>query len=90
MQVVDIRNETLGEFHPDYTYASYGLASIFHKTNELEAAKSLYLEVIEKYSDDIAKYFPALSESEKSAFWGKIHPVFEGFMGLCGRVCFTK
>jgi CHAT domain-containing protein len=80
MQVVDIRNETLGEFHPDYTYASYGLASIFHKTNELEAAKSLYLEVIEKYSDDIAKYFPALSESEKSAFWGKIHPVFEGFM----------
>ncbi|MEQ8237817.1 MAG: CHAT domain-containing tetratricopeptide repeat protein [Cyclobacteriaceae bacterium] len=80
MQVVDIRRELLGEYHPDYTYASYGLASIYHKTNELESAKALYFEVIEKYSDDNAKYFPALSETEKSAFWGKIRPVFEAFM----------
>jgi len=79
-QVVDIRYKIVGENHPDYAYAIYGLASISQKIGDFDAAKENYEIVISKYLNNIQVYFPALSESEKSAFYGKIKPVFEAFM----------
>ncbi|MFZ9044492.1 MAG: tetratricopeptide repeat protein [Cyclobacteriaceae bacterium] len=79
-KVVDIRRIILGEDHPDYAYAMYGLASISQKTGDFEAAKSNYKIVIDKYLENIQEYFPALSENEKSAFYGKIKPVFDAYM----------
>lgn len=79
-QVVDIRRSILGVNHPDYAYALYGLASILHKTGDFEEAKPVYLSVTNQYLEFIDKYFPALSESEKSAFYGKIKPVFDGYL----------
>lgn len=79
-QVVDIRRTALGENHPDYTFSLFGYASVLHKTDNLEAAVVPYQEVTSRYLSYIDKYFPALSESEKSAFYGKIKPVFDSYM----------
>ncbi|WP_421873832.1 tetratricopeptide repeat protein [Marinoscillum sp.] len=78
-QVADIRKAILGANHPDYAYSLYGLASVLHKTGSFEEAKPLYLDVTNQYLEFIGKYFPALSESEKSAFYGKIKPVFDSY-----------
>ncbi|MDH5608373.1 MAG: CHAT domain-containing protein, partial [Cyclobacteriaceae bacterium] len=80
LEVVSIRKEMLGTNHPDYTYSRYGLASIYQKTGEYERAKEHYSSVIDSYLQHIRNYFPALSESEKSAFYGKIKPVFDAYM----------
>ncbi len=79
-QVARIRLNILGENHPDYAYSVYGLASIAQKTGDFETARENYEIVINKYLQSIREYFPALSESEKSAFYGRIRPVFEAFM----------
>ncbi|MFY0687683.1 MAG: CHAT domain-containing protein [Cyclobacteriaceae bacterium] len=78
--VVQIRSDILGENHPDYAYALYGLAAISQRIGDYETARQHYQTVIEKYLKNIQDYFPALSESEKSAFYGKIRPIFEAFM----------
>ncbi|HCX24324.1 MAG: hypothetical protein CMB80_13570 [Flammeovirgaceae bacterium] len=79
-KVVDIRKATLGVNHPDFAYSQYGLASAMHKTGFFEEAKPLYLEVTNQYLDFVDKYFPALSETEKAAFYGKIKPVFDSYL----------
>lgn len=79
-KVVEIRGALLGVNHPDYAYSLYGLASILQKTGDFEGAKPIYLEVINKYLNYISDYFPALSESEKSAFYAKIKPVFDTYL----------
>ncbi len=79
-KVVDIRKNLLGENHPDYAFSLYGLASIKHKTGDFEGARPIYQEVINKYLQTIRDYFPALSESEKSAFYSRIKPVFDSYM----------
>jgi len=79
-EVSQIRKNILGEDHPDYAYSIYGLASINQRIGDYEAAKSNYTIVINKYLNNIKEYFPALSESEKSAFYGKIKPVFEAYI----------
>lgn len=79
-KVVDIRRTILGPDHPDYAYAIFGLASISQKTGDFETARTNYNIVVTKYLDNIQKYFPALSENEKSAFYGKIKPVFDAYM----------
>jgi len=86
-QVVDIRLSILGPNHPDYAYSLYGLASIKHKTGDFEGARPLYLRVTERYLDFINQYFPALSESEKSAFYGKIKPVFDSYLDYAVEFC---
>ncbi|WP_258103149.1 CHAT domain-containing protein [Marinoscillum sp. MHG1-6] len=79
-RVLRIRKNILGENHPDYVYSLYGLAHIYHRTGNFEAAKAPFTSIIENYLQQIKKYFPALSESEKSAFYGKIRPVLESYM----------
>jgi CHAT domain-containing protein len=89
-QVADIRLNILGEDHPDYAYSVYGLASIARKRGDYETARDNYQIVIKKYLDNIEEYFPALSESEKSAFYGKIRPVFEAFMDFAIEYVVTE
>ncbi|MFT7197429.1 MAG: CHAT domain-containing protein/tetratricopeptide (TPR) repeat protein, partial [Marinoscillum sp.] len=79
-QVVEIRRNILGENHPDFAFSLYGLAAIKHKTGDFEGAKPIYVEVVSRYLENIQKYFPALSESEKSALFAKIKPVFDSYM----------
>lgn len=79
-QVVDTRLVILGSNHPDYAFSLYGLASIKHKTGDFEGAKPIYLDVINRYLSTIREHFPALSESEKGAFYSKIKPVFDSYM----------
>lgn len=75
----EIRKNKLGENHPDYARSLYGLAGVYHATSKLVQAKDLYEQVVTKYHQQIDNYFSALSESEKSAFYSRIRPVFEAY-----------
>lgn len=78
-EVVEIRRSILNSEHPDLAYSLYGLASVKQKIGDQEGARQDYKVVIEMYLKNIETYFPSLSESEKSAFYGKIRPVFQAF-----------
>ncbi|WP_109833202.1 tetratricopeptide repeat protein [Reichenbachiella versicolor] len=78
-QVIDIRKKVLNENHPDLAYSIYGKASVEQKLGDYEAARKDYQYAIESYMHSIQNYFPSLSEAEKSAFYGKIKPVFEAY-----------
>lgn len=89
-KVVEIRKNALGSNHPDYAFALYGLASILHKTGQFEEAQPMYAQVTNQYLEFIQKYFPSLSETEKSAFYSKIKPVFESYIEFAVEYCLLQ
>ncbi|MCV9388536.1 CHAT domain-containing protein [Reichenbachiella ulvae] len=78
-EVIRIRKEILNENHPDLAYAIYGLASVKQRLEDYEGAREDYGFALDNYLAAIQNYFPSLSEEEKSAFYGKIKPVFEAY-----------
>lgn len=78
-QSVDSRKEVLGEDHPDYARSLYGLAGVYHAQGQWLKAKPYYEPVVDKYQKQVAEFFPAMSEKEKSAFYAKIKPVFDSY-----------
>lgn len=82
-EALEIRKQILGENHPDYAYSMYGLASLFHGTKQFNKASEYYIQVIDKYIQQIEEYFPSMSEKEKSAFYSKIKPVFDAYFDFC-------
>jgi CHAT domain-containing protein len=80
---VALRKQILGEDHPDYARSLYGLAGVYFATGKLDDANAYFTEVVDKYQNQIANYFDALSEKEKSAFYNRIKPVFESYQDFC-------
>lgn len=80
---VSLRKQLLGEDHPDYARSLYGLAGVQFATQQWEPALQTFQQVILKYENQIASYFYALSEKEKSAFYSRIKPVFESYQDFC-------
>jgi CHAT domain-containing protein/tetratricopeptide (TPR) repeat protein len=80
---VALRKQILGEDHPDYARSLYGLAGVYFATGKLNEANGYFTEVVSRYQSQIANYFDALSEKEKSAFYNRIKPVFESYQDFC-------
>lgn len=78
-QALQIREETLGNVHPLYVQSQEDLAILFWKKNEIAQALPLYKEVMEKSLDFINRYFPPMSEAEKTRYWDLLSPRFERF-----------
>lgn len=78
-QVIDIRNKLYDENHPSYTAALFSRAVLKQQMNDFDNAKTDFDKVSELYLQQIIKYFPNLSESEKTAFYKKITPVFNRY-----------
>lgn len=78
-QALDIRAESLGDVHPLYVQSQEDLAIFYWKQNQLDKAVPLYKEVMEKSIDFINRYFPPMSEAEKTKYWDMLSPRFERF-----------
>ncbi len=78
-QVIEIRGNLYDESHPSYTAALFSRAVLKQQMNDFENAKIDFDRVSELYLLQIIKYFPNLSESEKTAFYKKITPVFNRY-----------
>lgn len=78
-QVIEIRSNLYDENHPSYTAALFSRAVLKQQMNDFDNAKVDFDKVSELYLQQIIKYFPNLSESEKTAFYKKITPVFNRY-----------
>lgn len=78
-QSLDIRLATLGDTHPLYVQSQEDLAVLYWKQKQFDKAIPLYKEVMEKSLDFVNRYFPPMSEAEKTKYWDLLSPRFERF-----------
>lgn len=75
----EVRGVILEPLHPDYIRTQEDLAILYWKTNRPKEAYDLYKEVMTKTIDFTNRYFPPMSEAEKSKFWDVTAPRFQRF-----------
>jgi CHAT domain-containing protein len=74
-----IREQSLGNDHPLYAQSKEDLAILYWKTKNFDKAWPLYHEVMEKSLNFINKYFPPMSDAEKTKYWDLLSPRFQRF-----------
>jgi len=78
-KVTKLRREVLTENHPDYIFTLYGWGILKQVENDIDSAYALFNTSVNSYLFLFKEYFPAMSESEKAAFYHKVNPVFEAY-----------
>ncbi len=78
-KALQIRAETLGPDHPLFVQSQEDLAVLYWKKKDFANAAKLYHDIMEKSLDFINKYFPPMSEVEKTKYWDLLSPRFERF-----------
>ena len=73
------RESALGKNHPDYVHTQEDLAILHWKKGAGEKALPIYHEVMSKSLDFINRYFPPMSEAEKTKYWDLLSPRFQRF-----------
>lgn len=74
-----IRELTLGRNHPLYAQSQEDIAILSWKKKSWSKAFMMYREVMDKSLDFINKYFPPMSEAEKTKYWDVLSPRFQRF-----------
>lgn len=74
-----IREEVLGKSHPLYVQSREDLAILSWKQKNYAHAYMVYREVMDNSLDFINRYFPPMSESEKTKYWDVLSPRFQRF-----------
>jgi CHAT domain-containing protein/Flp pilus assembly protein TadD len=83
MQSLTIRSTALDTNHPDYVKGQEDLAILYWKKGDLTKAGEGYKIAMDKSLDFIARYFPPMSEAEKTKYWDILHPRFQRFYNYC-------
>lgn len=73
------REEALGSDHPLSVQSKEDLAILYWKQKNYAEAYPLYKDVMEKSLDFINRYFPPMSEAEKTRYWDMMSPRFQRF-----------
>lgn len=81
-KALETRETLLGINHPDYVKTQENLAILYWKTKRLEQGYMMYREVMDKTIDFINRYFPPMSEAEKTNFWDVTAPRFQRFFNF--------
>lgn len=77
--VLKNRELSLGVNHPLYAQSQEDLAILYWKNKDYAKAYTYYHDVMEKSLDFINRYFPPMSESEKTRYWDILSPRFQRF-----------
>jgi CHAT domain-containing protein len=81
-KALSVRETLLGTNHPDFVKTQENLAILYWKTNRHDRAYMTYREVMDKTIDFINRYFPPMSEAEKTNFWDVTAPRFQRFFNF--------
>jgi CHAT domain-containing protein len=76
---MEIREKTLGVDHPDYVKSREELAILYWKNQQWDKAYGHYKIVMDKTIEFINKYFPPMSEAEKTKYWDTTFPRFQRY-----------
>lgn len=74
-----VRELTLGRNHPLYVQSQEDIAILSWKRKSWTKAFMMYREVMDKSLDFVNKYFPPMSEAEKTKYWDILSPRFQRF-----------
>ena len=81
-QVLELVISGFGDQHPDYLQIIEDMALIHWNSGNLNDAVDRFKEANQLKLDLLEKFFPALSENEKSKLWAKMRPSFEKFFAF--------
>ncbi len=82
-QALSIRSIALDSNHPDYVESQEDLGILYWKKGDLTKATSSYQIAMDKSIDFINRYFPPMSEAEKTKYWDVLQPRFQRFYNFC-------
>ncbi len=86
LQSLAIIKNKLGPLHYDYIETEYNLAETYREAGKYPEAEKHYLEAMKGYLLLIEKYFPYLSEKDKTAFYYSVSNAFETFNSFVIRL----
>jgi tetratricopeptide (TPR) repeat protein len=89
-EALRIRGIALDSNHPDYVKSQEDLAILYWKKGDLAKAESSYKISMDKSLDFINRYFPPMSEAEKTKYWDVLHPRFQRFYNYCLEASVTN
>ncbi|MBT1687493.1 CHAT domain-containing tetratricopeptide repeat protein [Dawidia soli] len=78
-KALSVRETTLGKSHPLYVQSQEDLAILYWKQKVWDKAFTMYREAMDKSLDFVSKYFPPMSEAEKTKYWDVLSPRFQRF-----------
>ena len=79
LQSMSVLRNKLGENHYDYIETEYNLAETYREAGKYIEAEKHYLNSMKGYLLLIEKYFPYLSENDKTAFYYNVANAFETY-----------
>lgn len=79
----DIRAKVLGVSHPDYIKSKEDLGILYWKKGDHVRAYNNFQEAMVASLDFINRYFPPMSEAEKTKYWDVLQPRFQRFYNFC-------
>lgn len=82
-QAITIRAAALGDNHPDYVRSQEDLGILYWKKGDIARAGEYYGAAMAKSMDFINRYFPPMSEAEKTKYWDVLQPRFQRFYNYC-------
>jgi len=68
--------------HPEYVKVLSKLSKVYYMEKDFKRSKRLIEQALANYEEFIKKYFPALSEREKTKYWNTIKSDFEFYNTL--------
>ncbi|MBS1555447.1 MAG: CHAT domain-containing protein [Bacteroidetes bacterium] len=78
-----IRKAALDENHPDFVKTQEDLGILYWKKGDVEKANPLFQASLAKSLDFINRYFPPMSEAEKTKYWDVLQPRFQKYFNYC-------
>jgi CHAT domain-containing protein/Tfp pilus assembly protein PilF len=90
IKALTIRGTSLDTNHPDYVKSQEDLAILYWKKGDLAKAESNYKIAMDKSLDFINRYFPPMSEAEKTKYWDVLRPRFQRFYNYCLEASVTN
>lgn len=83
LKALEIRELTFGKQHPVYVQTKEDIAILHWKQKNYSKSYMDYREVMDKSLDFINKYFPPMSEAEKTKYLDVLTPRFQRFYNFC-------
>ncbi len=78
-----IRANTLDSNHPDFVKSEEDMGILYWKKGDLSKAYTSFQSAINKSLDFVNRYFPPMSEAEKTKYWDILQPRFQRYYNYC-------
>ena len=78
-----IRGIALDTNHPDYVKSQEDLAILYWKKGDFVKGEAGFKLAMDKSLDFINRYFPPMSEAEKTKYWDILQPRFQRYYNFC-------